>query len=79
MKKMAALSSVQTTHLFKKCVIQAVHEDDVELGENGEQRLRKPRKHPFNRGVLDFEDYNYRGINEFVLKDRDQHMQEVIA
>jgi hypothetical protein len=36
MKKMAALNQVQTTHLVKKCVIQAVNEDDVEIGENGE-------------------------------------------
>lgn len=35
MKKMAALNQVQTTHLVKR-VIQAVNEDDVEIGENGE-------------------------------------------
>ena len=56
-------SVVHTTHFLKKLAIQS--EDDVKLTKAGTPVLK--RVHAFNRGVLNFEDFNYEVFNPHIL------------
>ncbi len=64
-KKNFAQTAVQTTHFLKKCVIQPIKEilDAEETGSPQSQAL----SHPFRRGVMEFEDYNYAQFNDYIL------------
>lgn len=62
-KKLHADTLVQTTHFIKKSVMVPCEGDDE--GNLVEQSTN--RKHPFMRGIMTFDDYNYNQFNEYVL------------
>jgi hypothetical protein len=64
-KKNFAQTIVQTTHFLKKCVIQPM-KDIVDAEEHGTP-AQKGVSHPFKRGVMGFEDYNYAQFNPYIL------------
>ncbi len=54
---------MQTTHLIKKSVTVSCKE-----GDQGEPiQIVGNVNHPFTRGIMRFDDYNYNLINEYVL------------
>jgi hypothetical protein len=57
LKKNFAQTIIQTTHFLKKCVIQPMKEI-ADTEEQGSPQQKKT-SHPFKRGVMGFEDYNY--------------------
>ena len=64
-KKNFAQTIVQTTHFLKKCVIQPMKE--IAEAEDRESPIIRVTSHPFKRGVMDFEDYNYAQFNPYIL------------
>ena len=54
-KKLHADTAIQTTHFIKKSVMVPQPED--ELGNPVEQITNS--NHPFMRGIMNFDDYNY--------------------
>jgi hypothetical protein len=61
-KKLHADTIVNTTHFMKKSIL-------VPLKENEDGNLTEPANahHPFMRGILQFDDYNYERFNQYVL------------
>ena len=53
---------MNTTHFMKKSIM-------VPLKENEDGNLTEPvnSQHPFMRGILQFDDYNYERFNQYVL------------
>ena len=64
-KKNFAQTIVQTTHFLKKCVIQPMK--DITDAEDQESPNKNITYHPFKRGVMSFEDYNYAQFNPYIL------------
>lgn len=71
-KRLHANTIVQTTHFLKKCVIQIDKGDNQKeeaeppawfdvtgFVENGKDTDESDFTHPFKRGAMTFEDYNY--------------------
>ena len=58
-RKLFADTAVLTTHMLKKCVLIPYKMEDKE--EDGYQ------KHPFKRGAMKFDDFNYAMYNPFIL------------
>lgn len=52
---MHADTIVNTTHFFKKSVMVPLKEDD-----DGNQFEPQNTAHPFMRGIMKFDDYNYK-------------------
>lgn len=61
-KKLHADTIVNTTHFMKKSIM-------VPLKENEDGNLTEPMnsQHPFMRGILQFDDYNYERFNPYIL------------
>lgn len=79
-KKLHANTVVQTTHFLKKCVIQplnAVSNNYDEFGENT-QNDGESRHHPFKRGAMTFEDYNYSLFNPYILVEQGTKFKPII-
>lgn len=79
-KRFYADTLVQTTHFLKKCAIippQRPQNDDEE-GETKNYQMSKSQiyKHPFKRGALSFEDYNYDLHNPYVMIQNDEKCPE---
>ena len=65
-KKLFADTLVQTTHFLKKCAINIEEEEsEDEDDEKFEEKVLTSKSnipsisHPFKRGAMTFEDYNY--------------------
>ena len=62
-RKLHADTVVSTTHFIKKSVMVPINEDnDGNLVSNDQNT-----SHPFMRGIMQFDDYNYKQFNDFVL------------
>lgn len=61
-KKTSADTHVRTTHFIKKAVM-------VPISLNKSMELIEPKNtmQPFMRGIMTFDDYNYKNLNEYVL------------
>lgn len=61
-KKLFAESQVNTTLFIKKAVM-------VPIKAARDGKLFEPRnaKHPFMRGIMNFDDYNYKSLNDFIF------------
>ena len=55
-------SNINTTHFIKKSVMVPLKTD--ELGHPIEP---KNKNNPFMRGIMEFDDYNYSNLNDFIL------------
>lgn len=61
-KKLHADSVVQTTQFIQKAVMVPISVD-----EDGKSSEPSNLKHPFMRGIMNFDDYNYSSINDYVF------------
>ena len=61
-RRMHADAAVSTTHFIKKAVLVPVKP----LNEDVSQKPQNSQ-HPFMRGIMTFDDYNYSQFNEHVL------------
>lgn len=61
-RKLFADSIIQTTHMLKKSVMIPIKHDD-----DGNLEDMPNAYNPFKRGVMEFDDYNYRVHNPYVL------------
>jgi hypothetical protein len=75
-RKMHVDSVVSTTHFFKKAVMlpqdlenESDGDNQVKGTANGKQNKKGPREvqQPFVRGIMQFDDYNYKAFNPYVL------------
>ena len=62
LKKTSADTLIRTTHFIKKSVM-------VPITMTSSDELQQPKKimQPFMRGIMTFDDYNYKSLNEYVL------------
>ena len=58
-RKLNADTVVTTTHFLKKCILVPTRQEERE-----EEALQK---HPFKRGVMKFDDFNYEVYNPYIL------------
>ena len=58
-RKLNADTVVTTTHFLKKCVLVPSRATDAEEKSN--------QVHPFKRGSMQFDDFNYDQYNPFIL------------
>lgn len=70
-KRFHANSIVQTTHFLKKCVIQQPQSSTEQL------ELVDMNDHPFKRGVMTFEDFNYAVFNPFILVQEGEKSNQI--
>jgi hypothetical protein len=79
-RKLYADTAVQTTHMLKKSVMIPLKHD-----EDGKAIEAANISHPFMRGIMEFDDYNYNQYNEMILvpelkptspKERQQMQQQ---
>ena len=70
-RKLHADTIVNTTHLIKKAVMVPLFTDD----EGREAELSNV-EHPFMRGIMNFDDYNYSHFNKFVLVPEPESLKE---
>lgn len=61
-RKLHADTVVNTTHFIKKSIMIPLAVDD-----EGHQCEPQNLNHPFMRGIMQFDDYNYKQYNSFVL------------
>jgi hypothetical protein len=61
-RKLYADTIVQTTHMLKKSVMIPLKHD-----EDGKTTEQTNINHPFMRGVMEFDDFNYTQFNNLVL------------
>jgi hypothetical protein len=61
-KKLYGDTIVNTTHFIKKSVMVPLQTD-----EEGIQVEPQNQEHPFMRGIMSFDDYNYKQYNQYVL------------
>ena len=59
-------SFVGTTHLLKKAVMVPTEQMNQQQ-KSGEQHQKRSISQPFTRGIMTFDDYNYKAFNELVL------------
>lgn len=60
-KKLHADSMVCTAHLIKKSVMVPIQQTEGKYAEP------ENIQHPFMRGIMTFDDYNYQNYNDLVL------------
>lgn len=62
LKKTSADTLIRTTHFIKKSVM-------VPITLTSKEDLQQPKRvmQPFMRGIMLFDDYNYKNLNEYVL------------
>lgn len=80
-RKLHANTLVNTTHMIKKAVMVPMGTD-----EEGLPLLTDNLNSPFQRGIMNFDDYNYKNVNPYILvtkqglqkleKDRDKKVQD---
>lgn len=63
-KKVNADTLINTTHFFKKSVMVPVNYDD-----EGTEIVPPNANHPFMRGIMNFDDYNYQSYNRYILTE----------
>lgn len=61
-KKLHVDTMVSTTHFLKKSIMVPLKTLD-----NGTHEEPKNTDHPFMRGIMQFDDYNYRRYNQHIL------------
>ena len=61
-KKLHVDTVVNTTHFIKKSVMVPYVVDD-----DGQIHASENSKNPFCRGIMEFDDFNYKQFNDFVL------------
>ncbi len=61
-KKLHADTLVNTTHFIKKAVMVP-----IEIDEDGVTQEPENKDHPFMRGIMTFDDFNYKMFNDYVL------------
>lgn len=61
-RKLHTDTAICTSHMIKKAVMIPIEQDDDGLTIEKENTM-----HPFMRGVMNFDDYNYKQYNEYVL------------
>ena len=61
-RKLHTDTMVNTTHMIKKAVMVPIEND-----EEGLPLEQENTNHPFMRGVMNFDDYNYKTVNQYVL------------
>ena len=61
-RKLYADTVIQTTHFLKKSIMIPIKTDD-----EGHSSDHQNHYHPFMRGVMEFDDYNYKLYNPYVL------------
>lgn len=71
-KKLHADTVVQTTHFIKKSVMVPCEEDD----DGNQLEIVGNSKHPFMRGIMRFDDYNYNQFNEYVLIEEPKEFEK---
>ena len=64
-RKLHADTLVNTTHFIKKSVMVPLALDD-----EGKEVEPANVQHPFMRGIMNFDDYNYKQFNDFVLVEQ---------
>jgi hypothetical protein len=62
---------VNTTHFIKKSVMVPLKVDD-----DGYHTEPGNTEHPFMRGIMQFDDYNYRRFNHYVLLEEPTNPRE---
>ena len=62
-RKLHSDTLVNTTHMIKKAVMVPIGVDDEGMPVENEERAATP----FCRGVLNFDDYNYKAYNQYVM------------
>lgn len=62
MKKTSGDTLIRTAQFIKKSVM-------VPITLRNDQELEQPKRlnQPFMRGIMEFDDYNYKNINDYVL------------
>jgi len=45
-----------------------------EVDEFGQSLTPENQKHPFMRGIMNFDDYNYKSYNDYVLIEEPKHL-----
>ena len=76
-------SVVSTTHLLKKAVMVpndaalTTHVDD-ELAKPANKLTLRQLDMPFMRGIMSFDDFNYRAFNDYVLVEEPKNASETI-
>ena len=77
-RKFFSDTAITTTHFLKKCIKvpkitikDAVNDDGVTPARAEEIQLRQEVE-PFKRGSMNFDDYNYKQYNKFLLIDPDR-------
>ena len=63
-KKVNADTLINTTHFFKKSVMVPVDYDN-----EGREVVSPNINHPFMRGIMNFDDYNYQSFNKYILTE----------
>lgn len=61
-RKLHADTTINTTHFIKKAVMVP-----LDLDEEGQPQSPDNQQHPFMRGIMNFDDYNYKSFNDYVL------------
>lgn len=69
-KKVHADSLVTTTHFIKKSVMVPINEDYEPTDRSNADR-------PFTRGIMTFDDFNYRQFNEHILLEEPQPVDKL--
>ena len=62
-RKLYADTVIQTTHFLKKSIMIPLKVD----GDDAQTDVVSNPYHPFMRGVMEFDDYNYKLYNPYVL------------
>lgn len=71
-KKLHADTVVNTTHFIKKSVMVPLKMDD-----EGNQTEPANTLHPFMRGIMNFDDYNYRQYNSYILVEEPTNLNQL--
>jgi hypothetical protein len=62
-RKLHADTTINTTHFIKKAVMVP-----FEIDEKGNEKVNEThQEHPFMRGIMNFDDYNYKSFNDYVF------------
>ena len=62
-RKLHVDTTINTTHFIKKAVMVP-----LDFDEKGNEKINEThQEHPFMRGIMNFDDYNYKSFNDYVL------------
>lgn len=70
-KKLHVDTVVSTTHFMKKSVMIP-----VDQGSNGQMTEPNNTTHPFMRGIMTFDDFNYTQFNDYVLLEEPSQIEK---